>query len=59
MNSPEQQMGAELISGAIIAGSAAYLCIHYFIALVDRTGMLPYVIYRLLLGTTLFGIYYL
>lgn len=45
----------ELISGALLSGLTAYLCIHYFIALVDRTGMLPYVIYRLVLGTLLFG----
>lgn len=46
----------ELVSGAAISGISAYICIHYFIALVDRTGMTPYVIYRLLLGTGLFAI---
>lgn len=42
-----------LVSAALISGVSAYLCIHYFIALVERTGMLPYVIYRLALGTVL------
>ena len=46
---------SELISGGVMSGITAYLCIHYFIALVDRTGMLPYVIYRLILGTLLFA----
>lgn len=49
---------ANLISGALIAGMAAYLCIHFFIALVERTGMLPYVVYRLILGAALFGLYF-
>ena len=45
----------EVIAGGLLAGITAYLCIHYFIALVDRTGMLPYVIYRLILGCVLFA----
>ena len=44
----------ELISGALIAGISAYLCINLFISLVERSGMLPYVIYRLILGLALF-----
>lgn len=42
-----------LATAALLSGSAAYLCIAAFIALVERTGMLPYVIYRLLLGGVL------
>ncbi|MFT7651852.1 MAG: undecaprenyl-diphosphatase [Limisphaerales bacterium] len=45
----------ELLASASIAGLSAYACIHFFIALVNRTGMLPYVIYRLLLGAVLIG----
>lgn len=45
----------ELIAGGLIAGLSAYACIHFFIQLVERTGMLPYVIYRLILGLALFG----
>jgi undecaprenyl-diphosphatase len=40
----------ELFAGMALAGLSAYLCIHYFIKLVERTGMLPYVIYRIVLG---------
>lgn len=47
---------AKLLTGAVLAFVTAYLAIHYFIALVERTGMLPYVIYRLLLGTFLYGL---
>ena len=58
MEAPGQRLWTDLLSGAVTAGCAAYLCIHYFIALVERTGMLPYVIYRLVLGTALFGFYF-
>lgn len=59
LREPAEQQWLDLISGALFSGLAAYACIHYFIALVERTGMTPYVIYRLLLGTVLFGIYLL
>ena len=45
----------ELISGALVSGLSAYACIHFFIQLVERTGMLPYVIYRMVLGVILIG----
>ena len=36
---------------------SAWLTIHWFLKLVERTGMLPYVIYRLLLGGVLFALF--
>ena len=48
----------DLIIGAVLAGGAAYLSIHYFIALIDRIGMMPFVLYRLALGIVLLAIYY-
>ena len=47
-----------LITGAAISGISAYLCIHFFIKLLDRVGMLPFVIYRLLLGVLLLVLFY-
>ncbi len=47
---------AELVAGAVLAGAGAYCCIHFFIKLVERTGMLPYVLYRLMLGALLLGL---
>ena len=44
--------------GAATAGVTAYLCIHFFLKLLDRIGMLPFVIYRLLLGVVLLMIFY-
>ena len=45
-------------AGAALAGVSAYIGIHYFIRLVEKTGMLPYVVYRMLLGLVLFGLVY-
>ena len=39
-----------LVIGCATSGIAAYLCIHVFLKLLERIGMLPFVIYRLLLG---------
>jgi len=39
--------------GAIVAFISAYACIHYFLILVNKIGMMPFVIYRLLLGAGL------
>ena len=43
--------------GAVVSGITAYLCIHTFLRLIDRIGMMPFVIYRLLLGMLLILIY--
>lgn len=42
--------------GVLVSGISAYLCIYYFLAFINRLGMMPFVIYRLLLGLALFGI---
>ncbi|MES9914089.1 MAG: undecaprenyl-diphosphate phosphatase, partial [Candidatus Sedimenticola sp. 4PFRAG1] len=36
--------------------AAAYLCIHFFLRLIQRYSMTPFVIYRLFLGGILFGL---
>ncbi len=47
----------DLIIGALISAVSAYLCIHYFLMLLERVGMTPFVIYRLLLGAVLLSFY--
>jgi undecaprenyl-diphosphatase len=47
-----------LAAGALLSGVAAYLCIRTFIALVERTGLMPYVVYRVVLGTVLLWLWY-
>ena len=44
----------DLALGAAIAGLSAYICIRFFIALIERIGLMPYVYYRLALGAALF-----
>ncbi|MDO6444588.1 undecaprenyl-diphosphate phosphatase [Colwellia sp. 1_MG-2023] len=36
--------------GSVLAFISAYACIHYFLILVGKLGMMPFVIYRLVLG---------
>jgi len=54
IGAPEPTRWLDLCIGTVLSAISAYLCISAFIALVERTGMLPYVIYRLLLGAGLF-----
>ncbi len=46
-----------LILGTLLSAVSAYLCIHWFLKLLERVGMLPFVIYRLLLGLFLFYVF--
>ena len=39
-----------LAIGGVLSFAAAYLCIHFFLKFIERIGMTPFVIYRLLLG---------
>jgi len=39
--------------GILLSGVSAYFCIHYFLSFINRLSMLPFVIYRLLLGAGL------
>jgi undecaprenyl-diphosphatase len=39
--------------GVVLSALTAYLCIHLFLKLLERIGMLPFVLYRLLLGGVL------
>jgi undecaprenyl-diphosphatase len=47
----------DLVYGALISAISAYLCIHFFLKLLERIGMTPFVIYRLLLGVVLLSLY--
>lgn len=46
-----------LISGAIFSAISAYVCIMLFLKLLERIGMWPFVIYRLILGTILLWLF--
>jgi undecaprenyl-diphosphatase len=42
-----------ILLGTLVAGVSAYLSIHFFMQLIEKVGMLPFVVYRLLLGVLL------
>ena len=46
-----------LFTVSAVSFISAYLTIHWFLKLVERTGLLPYVIYRLALGGLLFALF--
>jgi len=48
---------APMITGAILACITAYLCIHFLLKLLERMGMFPFVLYRLVLGAVLFYLF--
>lgn len=39
-----------LLLGIFVSAVTAYICIHYFLKMLGRMGMMPFVIYRVLLG---------
>lgn len=45
-----------MLVGVVVSAISAYVCIHYFLAFINRLGMMPFVVYRLLLGVTLIGL---
>lgn len=48
-----------LLIGFIVSFLSAYLCINLFLAWINRIGMLPFVLYRLVLGSLLLGFSFL
>jgi len=42
---------------AVVSGISAWIAIYYFLKFLQQTGMLPYVIYRVVLGLVLLSIY--
>jgi len=44
-----------LLTGIVTSFISAYICIHFFLKLISRMGMTPFVIYRLILGVGLFA----
>lgn len=44
-----------IILGAVLSFIAAYACIYFFLKVIEKMGMFPFVVYRLLLGLGLFA----
>ncbi len=47
---------ATVLTAIALSAITAWACIHYFLAFIERIGMLPFVIYRLLLGAVIFAL---
>ncbi|MCL6417136.1 undecaprenyl-diphosphate phosphatase [Aestuariirhabdus sp. Z084] len=47
-----------LVLGVLLSGVSAWLCIKWFLAVINRIGMMPFVIYRIVLAGVLFAIYF-
>ncbi|VAW92427.1 Undecaprenyl-diphosphatase [hydrothermal vent metagenome] len=47
----------EIFLGIFLSGLVAYACIHVFLAFLERVGMMPFVIYRFVLGIVLIAIF--
>jgi undecaprenyl-diphosphatase len=50
---PQQYDVAGILLGTVLAFVSALICIHFFLKIISRMGMLPFVIYRLALGVGL------
>jgi undecaprenyl-diphosphatase len=48
-----------LFTGVAVSLISAYLCIHYFLEFISKLSMLPFVVYRVILGFVLIGLYFL
>ncbi|HXH64605.1 MAG TPA: undecaprenyl-diphosphate phosphatase, partial [Mariprofundaceae bacterium] len=54
MTSPVQAVAwHELLAAYALSAVSAYLCIHFFLKFIQRTGMGPFVVYRVALGAAL------
>ncbi|NOX08350.1 MAG: undecaprenyl-diphosphate phosphatase [Gammaproteobacteria bacterium] len=42
-----------ILLGTVLSALSAYACIHFFLKLLERIGMMPFVIYRMILGAAL------
>lgn len=47
-----------IAAGALVSAVSAWSCIHLFLKALDRIGMMPFVIYRMVLGLVLLAIYF-
>ncbi len=47
----------DVVSGIVLSALSAYICIHFFLKLIDKIGMFPFVVYRLLLGSYLLYVF--
>ena len=59
MSSPVSVDWNMIFTGFALAAISAYICIAFFLKLIDRIGMMPFVIYRFVLGFVLIALYFI
>jgi undecaprenyl-diphosphatase len=57
LQNPVQEAWGSMAMAALLAGLSAFATIHYFLRMLQSMGMMPFVIYRVLLGIALFAIF--
>lgn len=58
LSSDQANQWGMLLYAIVVSALVSWLCIHYFLRLIDRVGFMPFIIYRVLMGLALFAIYY-
>lgn len=53
LQAPQSIGWIAMLAGTLLSGVSAYLCIHYFLVVIKKLGMQPFVIYRVLFGAWL------
>lgn len=57
LQTPDEVAWKAVLIGTLVSALTAYLSIGWFLALLKRIGLLPFVIYRFLLGAVLIGVF--
>lgn len=58
LSSPGQAHWWVLVLGSLLSGLSAYLCIVWFLRLLERIGLWPFAVYRLVLGVGLWVLFW-
>ena len=48
-----------VLYGLVLSALVSWLCIHYFLHLIERIGFMPFIVYRILMGLGLLAVYFL
>ncbi|WP_353219207.1 undecaprenyl-diphosphate phosphatase [Salinisphaera sp. S4-8] len=57
LQTPTADAWGAMAMAALLAGISAFAAIHYFLRMLQSVGMMPFVVYRVLLGLLLFAIF--
>ncbi|WP_353111426.1 undecaprenyl-diphosphate phosphatase [Salinisphaera dokdonensis] len=57
LQNPLEDAWGSMAMAAVLAGVSAFAAIHYFLRMLQSVGMMPFVIYRVVLGISLFAIF--